>query len=243
MSAPLSARSTTRVERLVVVVPAHNEQRLLARCLSALDAATTATAIPVEVIVVLDTCTDASASLIPSHMSTIRISARSVGAARRAGFAAADTGDDPAATWLATTDADSEVPPHWLRTQVAAADGGADAYLGIVTTRDWAQWPPHIARRFAQTYRPTDGHRHVHGANLGVRASTYREIGGFADLSRNEDVDLVGRLQHSGARLRWCARAAVITSTRRDARAPGGFAAHLAALDAAGAVDAETEAP
>lgn len=52
------------VERVLVVVPAHNEQDLLGECLSALQRAVRAVPIPTEVVVVLDACTDATAAVV-----------------------------------------------------------------------------------------------------------------------------------------------------------------------------------
>lgn len=42
-----------------------------------------------------------------------------------------------AGTWLATTDGDSTVPPHWLTTQVRLAVAGARVIAGTVTVADW----------------------------------------------------------------------------------------------------------
>ena len=57
-------------------------------------------------------------------MSTPRyIRARNVGAARAVGMAGLlrrTAATDPAAVWLATTDADTVVPPGWLRRQRSA---------------------------------------------------------------------------------------------------------------------------
>ena len=75
------------------------------------------------------------------------------------------------------------------------------------------------------------GHPHVHGANLGLRASVWHAVGGFAPLTVGEDRDLSTRVVASGA----CALGVddnhVVTSARRDGRAPGGFAALLESLD------------
>lgn len=73
-------------------------------------------------------------------------------------------GADLAAIWLATTDADTVVPPGWLRRQVGHADQGWDVVLGTVSVADWSEHPPHVQAAFAARYesgaRP---HPHVHG--------------------------------------------------------------------------------
>ncbi len=78
----------------------------------------------------------------------------------------------------------------------------------------------------------------MHGANLGVRASAYREAGGFAPLALHEDVDLVARVKASGRP--WVAsdRVRVSTSGRTTGRVIGGFATFLAGLG--GSVTEET---
>ena len=76
----------------------------------------------------------------------------------------------------------------------------------------------------------SDGtHPHIHGANLGVRADRYVDVGGWANLKTGEDHDLWGRLKRTGVRLRSSAQLQVVTSGRRVGRAPNGFAGALAA--------------
>ncbi|WP_081790160.1 glycosyltransferase, partial [Gordonia alkanivorans] len=214
---------------IVVVVPAHNEQTLLPSCLAALDAAIAVVRPSVQVIVVLDSCDDDSAGAVPDHMTTVHVTARCVGTARRAGFAAASP--TPAdTTWFATTDADSAVPPDWLLTHVDAADSGADAFVGIVTPDGFDEWPPGTGTMFDARYDARPGHRHVHGANLGVRATAYATAGGFRDLDAHEDVDLVRRLEEADVPIEWGADAPVRTSTRRVGRTADGFASYLREL-------------
>ena len=215
------------LRRAVVVVPAHDEAELLPACLAALRTAAAAVALPVEVVVVLDACTDASAAAVGPHQRTVVVDRRCVGAARAAGFAAAGVG---ASTWCASTDADSAVGPSWLAAQLHLAAAGADVAVGTVVPAGWAGHPPGASERFEASYQRADGHRHVHGASLGVRGSTYRALGGFAALRAHEDVDLVERAARAGAAVVWAGEGSgmvVTTSTRTVGRAPEGFAAHL----------------
>ena len=76
-------------------------------------------------------------------------------------------------------------------------------------------------------YQDCDGHRHVHGANLGVAAQAYRRIGGFAALACSEDQALVDRLEQGGARIAWSCLPRVTTSARPHSRVEGGFASAL----------------
>jgi len=98
----------------------------------------------------------------------------------------------PDAVWLATTDADSLVPEDWLSRQLAYASQGWDVVLGTVSVTDWASHPAHVPAVYAARYASGGGpHPHVHGANLGIRASAYRAVGGFRPLRTAEDHALL----------------------------------------------------
>ena len=215
-----------------VVVPVHNEEACLDACLRALRNAATCDALAgeaVSIVIVLDACSDRSQRIVLAHamqadarwrLDCIAIDARNVGAARAAG---ARLLLERGARWLAFTDADTCVAPDWLCSQLRQ---GADAVCGTIAVDDWSVHDGDAAalrEHFARTYNDSDGHRHIHGANLGVCAHAYRRAGGFAPLACSEDVALVAALQASGARIAWSAAPRVTTSARRDARARGGF--------------------
>ncbi|WP_431817353.1 glycosyltransferase [Gordonia jacobaea] len=223
---------STVVNRIAVVVPAHNEEDLVADCVTSVLVAARHTPHEVAVTVVLDNCTDATARRIPLGVQVISCSFGSVGAARREGFARHGAVDD-AATWFASTDADSRVPPHWFQQQLHFADQGADCFLGTVTPDGWTGWTRDVERRYTESYRNEEGHSHIHGANLGMRAATYHAVGGFSPLPHGEDVELIHRVRAFGARVVASHHAPVITSTRARGRAEHGFAAHLRSLDSA----------
>jgi hypothetical protein len=151
---------------------------------------------------------------------------------------------DPAAVWLATTDADTMVPPGWLRLQLAQADQGWDVVLGTVSVTDWSEHPPQVSTAFAARYesggRP---HRHVHGANLGIRASAYRAAGGFMPLRTAEDQALVAAAAQAGCSVLQANDITVETSARRQARAPLGFSHLLRTLTAPAAPVDQCGAP
>lgn len=210
-----------------VVIPVHNEEALLARCLASILAASSADALAgetVRTVVVLDACTDRSASIARSFgVATLALQVRNVGMARAAGaqYLLAD-----GARWLAFTDADSRVSRGWLAAQLALQ---ADAVCGSVCIDDWSGHPQHVRDYFREMYVDADGHRHVHGANLGVSAQAYLRAGGFAPLACSEDVALVERLQEIGAQVVWSAAPRVVTSARVMSRARGGFGDTLSA--------------
>jgi hypothetical protein len=68
----------------------------------------------------------------------------------------------------------------------------------------------------------------VHGANLGVRADAYLDVGGWRDVRVSEDHCLWNRLIRRGWRLRSPTASVVLTSGRLRGRARGGFADTLA---------------
>lgn len=217
-----------------IAVPAHNEQALLGRCITALQRAAGHPGLrgePVQLVVVLDACTDASAAIAAAHGAMpLVVQHRNVGRTRAAGAQALL---DAGAQWLAFTDADSEVADDWLVAQLAHHQAGADAVCGCVTVADWSMHSVQVRGRYEAHYRPVDGHRHIHGANLGVQAAAYLRTGGFRPLACGEDVALVHDLEASGARIAWSTTPRVHTSARRQARARGGFADFLLGLEAA----------
>ncbi len=105
--------------------------------------------------------------------------------------------------------------------------------MGTVVARDWAQWPVDAERLFDTDYRAQQRrgrHGHIHGANIGVRATAYAGVGGFAGVRSDEDVALVAALDAAGHSIAWDTEAPVATSTRRVGRAPAGFAGALAQI-------------
>jgi len=222
-----------------VIVPAHDEQDLLPSCLACLRRAARALrGVPVHLIVVADACRDRTAQVAHrGGAAVVTIGARSAGAARAAGAREALRRTrhlNPADVWLATTDADTLVPACWLRQHVRYASQDWDAVAGTVRVADWSGYPPRVRSAFRDRYGAGPGpHPHVHGANLGFRASAYLKAGGFPTAPTGEDHALVAALTATGGRVLRTRKVSVITSARRDARAPDGFGDYLAGLDAA----------
>ncbi|MET4145199.1 glycosyltransferase [Arthrobacter sp. UYCo732] len=236
-----------RIGQVAVVIPVHNEEQLLPGALAAVRAAADVLqgqrpAIAVTILVVLDSCTDNSGQVaakfarMDSRNSLLRVAFRSVGGSRRAGIrtvllASLEKGlpDASPQLWLANTDADSCVPENWLLRQVELADRGADAVLGTVEP-DPESTDGEVLRRWHARHPLGEDHPHVHGANLGVRASAYVLAGGFPRLRSHEDRALVERLHKYGCSVWSTDTIRVRTSGRTNARAPQGFGAYLLAL-------------
>jgi glycosyltransferase involved in cell wall biosynthesis len=227
------------VIRLIgVVVPAHNEQDLLPSCLASLrPAARALPGTPVRLVVVADACRDRTAEVARRGGAVVvTTGARNVGGARAAGVREVlrRAGHvDPADIWLATTDADTLVPARWLREHARYGDEGWDAVAGTVRVAGWSGYRPDTRSLFRKRYGAGAGpHAHVHGANLGFRATAYLRAGGFPDVPTAEDRALVAALTANGSRVRRTRSLSVVTSARREGRAPHGFSHYLAELDA-----------
>ena len=242
------------IDRIAVVIPAHNEDEYLGRALLAVQRAADALQgmrpeVEVQVAVVLDSCTDGSAGITAGfeaadpRFSALAVDFRNAGASRAAGIRAAGVGTarrrppgkrwtpPPWAgrTWLANTDADSQVPENWLVRQLEFAEAGADAVLGSVEP-DPAGMDPELLRRWLQRHPFEEDHPHIYGANFGVRASAYLAAGGFPKLASHEDRTLVQSLRNRAFTVTATDSMRVLTSGRLQARAPHGFSAYLRTL-------------
>jgi glycosyltransferase involved in cell wall biosynthesis len=224
--------SSNRLVRLGVVVPARDEMRCLGRCLTALDVAAGVARLPLDIVVVLDACTDDSeavaldaAATLASRVHIVAIDRARVGTARRVGVEHLLDILGPAQDWVSTTDADSFVPAHWFRRQRAHRAAGADLVAGTVHVTRWGGMG-RLRPLWERDYR-APGSRHVHGANLSFSVAGYRRVGGFSDATSDEDVRLVDAFAASGQSVVWATDLAVDTSARLLGRAPDGFAAYL----------------
>lgn len=218
------------IREIVVVVPVHDEAELLQRCLMSVSASVAAVRAPCHVRVVLDACTDASADIAARHpFRTLRVDANAVGAARAAGVrdGLSAVSSVPAhRVWIANTDADSIVPVNWLVAQLELAAAGADVVVGTVRP-DFDDLSGQHQRLWLDTHERGRPNGHTHGANLGVRASTYLRVAGFGAFAEHEDVRLVEACRSAGADVRASDAAEVVTSGRFAGRTPGGYAEYL----------------
>ncbi|MDH6182126.1 glycosyltransferase involved in cell wall biosynthesis [Microbacteriaceae bacterium SG_E_30_P1] len=230
------------IEEVCIVVPARDEAERLPSCLIALSTAMahlrrSHPGVRVRVTLVLDSCQDDSVEVVRfalrgllSVAETLTVDVASVGSARSIGVLRALERTRSAAdrVWIANTDADSRVPAEWLSNQLALADAGADVTLGTVLPELHDLSP---ARRAAWGSREdASPPGAVHGASLGIRASVYRDVGGFEPVREHEDSRLVAAARDAGARVVNLDGSPVTTSARLVGRTPGGFAGYLAAL-------------
>lgn len=227
------------IDAVHVVVPASNEEQLLPRCLDSIEVAGSSLRaqypeVTLSVCVVLDGCIDRSERLVRRRAGVrgLTIDSCSAGAARRHGL------DDVArrtprwsrhTTWVANTDADTLVPPHWLTRQVALATTGLQLVVGTVVP-DAADLDASLLSEWWARHDLGEGHPYVHGANLGFTLGAYLSVGGYRALPEHEDVRLVRALREAG--VPWCATdtTRALTSGRQIGRTPGGFGRYLRQL-------------
>jgi cellulose synthase/poly-beta-1,6-N-acetylglucosamine synthase-like glycosyltransferase len=122
------------IKGVAVVIPAHNEERLIERCVASVRQALadpSLAGLARQVVVVADRCTDRTAgrtwralrNAIESPGVIVAVGFRSAGRARAAGVAEALRrwpAAAPTSIWLANTDADTTVPADWIARQVRA---------------------------------------------------------------------------------------------------------------------------
>jgi len=248
------------IQAVGVVIPAHNEEHHIGRCISELTLALER--LPPEtaraVCVVLDRCTDRTSERLAAEVD--RLAARAaveiatnvepstVGALRDTGLRRTLrmlTGHPLEATWLLSTDADTTVGPSWVLDHLRYADQGADAVAGMADLDDPGALGPRSGRRYARLLAAGihgDRHTHVYGANLGVRASAYLAVDGFPPSASGEDHQLCQRLRTAGRHIVSPIDVRVRTSSRRHGRASGGLADLLRALPHPGTAPVTTPA-
>jgi glycosyltransferase involved in cell wall biosynthesis len=233
-------RAFSRTLAVGVVIPVHNEQELLGSALASLTDAFDQLShgeLAMSAAVVLDACSDASEEITRQWQSTlarrrrpleiiiVMSTAKNVGHARALGcdaLLARWSRLNPARIWLATTDADSRVPTDWLATQVIQHETGVDHWSGRVSVDDW--WGHHDETRLRWQNEYEREFQPIHGASLGFNAAAYLAAGGFALLETGEDRALHRALVAHGALSYFDSAVRVVTSARRRARAPMGFA-------------------
>jgi peptidoglycan-N-acetylglucosamine deacetylase len=204
--------------RISIVVPAHNEEALLPRCLEALFAQDYHGA--TEIIVVDNASTDRTAEVAHRYgAKVVHEPRRDYCLALVCGFAAA-TGDI-----VAMTDADTVPPRDWLTrlAQEYARDREVVAVGGEVTFDRPNLRGALIARVLVPAFNALDRRDpagpHLWGSNFSVRRDAFVAVGGWnRDYSLQADSELSERLRAAG-RVLMLPSIRVRTSSRRWNRA------------------------
>lgn len=213
--------------KIGIVIPAHNEEQFLAACLQSIrQAVQYIDDDQVDIVVVLDSCTDQSRSIVQAYqVNWIECNYACVGKARDLGIRHLI---QQGARWIACTDADTIVEPDWLLRQMQHQP--TDAICGIVMLDDLSQLPPEKQQKYLTHYQDSMDHQHIHGANLSFSADAYLQAGGFEPVSCHEDVSLIKKFITQCCKITWSNLVRVTTSSRLNGRAPQGLSDFLKQL-------------
>jgi len=198
--------------KVSVVVPAFNEEHLLPACLAALKRQDYDGAI--EIIVVDNASSDRTGLLAAREgVTVLQEPHRGYSKALARGFAAA-TGEI-----IASTDADTVVPPDWITRLVRAYDDGVVAVGGEIEFCR-ANWKARLLTQgllplINRVDRRNPRGPHLWGANFSVRRSVFVAAGGWdSRFNLQSDTELSARLRRFG-RVILLPDLAVRTSSRR----------------------------
>lgn len=216
--------------KIGIVIPAHNEEQFIKRCLKAMNESIEHMSIAVTPVVVLDSCTDKTLEIVQAFgVNHLTLNVKRVGLARRAGV---DYLINQDCDWICTTDADSMVTVDWLAQQLTLIDThNPDMICGGVH----AIFDEPLHEKTQAHYEESITHamrlKRVYGANLSFCAKAYQLVGGFDNVSFNEDVSLVGKFKKARRRVIWSDKVMVHTSFRKDSRTPVGLGASIRTRD------------
>lgn len=176
---------------VTVIIPAHNEEDFLPACLAGWERA--ATGHQVEIVVVLNRCTDRTETIArEAGARIVREDAPNLSVIRNAGARAAR------GELLVTCDADSVPHPRSLERILAKLESGRFVGGGTVTLPE--RWSPGIVASLAAI----TPYLAWHGVSFGMfwcRRADFEAIGGFDErLVSVEDLDFAERLRAHGRR-------------------------------------------
>ena len=193
--------------RLSIIIPAHNEERLLGATVDALHAAARSVGEEYEIVVVDDSSTDATADVARAHAArVVGTDVHQIAGARNAG-ARASQGD-----MLVFVDADTIVQPDVLGEAVAALRAGAvGGGAGAVFERGAPRWA-HVAMAFATWILRTAGW--AAGCFFFAWREPFERVGGFDErYFASEEIHLSRALKRLGRFM--ILPHAVLTSARK----------------------------
>lgn len=218
------------VDMIGIVIPAHNEEEHLIKCIKSLkQAIQIIDHYPenIEILIVLDSCTDQSLNIVNQlEMSYLLCNEQCVGKARDLGVRHLIL---KGAQWIACTDADTCVDIQWLQQQIDHQP--IDMICGVVDLDCFNKLSKSAQEKYKAHYQDQMDHRHIHGANLSFSSEAYLKVGGFPPVCCHEDVRLVEQFLKHQYKIIWSNSVRVTTSSRLIARAPNGLSTFLNKLD------------
>jgi len=237
----------TDLPSVLVAIPAHDEELLIAACLTSVaEAIATAQRQGVisggAVAVCAHRCRDATADIACELLAGQRVgwlvteeaAPRTVGQVRNLAVAAAKARWGPdTPSWIFSTDADSVVPSGWVADLLAEAGAAqADLVLGLTELSNW------LAGETAQSAyaeilaagMSDGGHEHAYAANLAIRRDVFEQVGGFGTSRHGEEHHLAAAVRAAGGHVLSVCEPRVLTSGRMPGRAAAGLGALLSLL-------------
>jgi len=174
------------------IVPAHNEEAWVGRCVAALNHSGAAVGEPYEVIVVDDASTDATGRVAAdAGAHVIRVEHRQIAATRNAGARVAR------GIYFFFVDADTLANPAAVRAALAALRGGAVGGGGMVRFDGWVPlWARVLYPAYSVTARLI---KLVGGCFLFCTREAFEAAGGFPEqFYASEEVHLSAELKKRG---------------------------------------------
>jgi peptidoglycan/xylan/chitin deacetylase (PgdA/CDA1 family)/GT2 family glycosyltransferase len=171
---------------VTVVIPAYNEELSIGECLKSLKNQDYSG--QYEIVVIDNASSDATASVAREFSAKVIYEGK-----RGYNFAIKRGFDDADGDIIACTDADSIVPRNWLSKLVKHFEvPDVVGCGGVFRFADGPLWLRLVGEFGRCNY-------HIAGANMAVRSSAYKQIGGFSpEVNQGADVDLDRRLRKIG---------------------------------------------
>ena len=238
--------------KIIVAVPVKDEAERIKACLLAL--ANQSAVLPNAIVLVVNNTKDKTATIVRALAQSLPVSVEviehefpperaSAGSARRMAMERAATlaGLDGA---VLTTDADGQVPPDWVATNLFHLRRGLDAVAGraVLDAADQATIPARLREDDAlecayaaaldemasiiapREWDPWPRHTEHSGASIAVTVAAYGRVGGMPAAPVAEDRKFFAALEAAGARVRHAPEIVVTVSGRTIGRAEGGMA-------------------
>lgn len=198
--------------KISVIIPARNEERHIGGCLAAIEAAAGRINASVEIIVVLNRCSDHTEALAREHACVIVSDDRKNLAQIRNSGARAASGD-----WLVTIDADSRMSANMLERVSAELSSARVVGGGVLILPE--RWSAGIILT-GICLVPVALWHGISGGLFFCRKADFDAIGGFNEhLTSVEDIDFAIRLKRhgrqKGQRFVTLLRSWIVTSCRK----------------------------
>jgi glycosyltransferase involved in cell wall biosynthesis len=200
------------MNRISVIIPAHNEEQYISKCLASIRAAAERVDLPVEIVVVLNRCSDGTRRIAErSGAFTVEENARNLARIRNAGVQAS-TGDV-----LATIDADSWMSRNMLQEILRLLATGKYVGGGVRIKAERMSLGIFCS---IMTFVPRIALQGLSAGLFWLKRKDFDAINGFSEeLVSAEDVDFAARLKAYGAagglRFGTILRAYILTSCRK----------------------------